>query len=102
MKLYILVREILDDYPKCKDSDKKLQWKVYDRLGLTESDGSISFKNFIHGPSFESIRRIRQKLAEKYPEYRSSEKVQLMKKKKEETKSTWIYREEVTEQQSLI
>lgn len=102
MKLYLLVRDILDNYPRCKDSDKKLQWKVYDRLGLTESDGSISFKNFVHGPSFESIRRIRQKLAEKYPEYKGSKEVTAKRQEKEESRGTWIFREVVTEQPKLI
>lgn len=95
IKLYMMVRDILDEYPKCKDSDKKLQWKVYDKLGLTEFDGSISFKNFVNGPSFESIRRIRQKLAEKYPEYRGSKEVTAKRKEKEESKGTFAYREYV-------
>lgn len=101
-KIYDLVKQLLTDNPELRNSDKKLIWEIWKRCGLTyfypnnDDGGYISFDNFMKAPSFESCRRTRQKIQEHHPELQASEEVKKLRKKKQESKSTFVYREEVT------
>ena len=96
-KIYDLVKEILTDYPETRDSDKKLIWNVWDELDFIDQSeyNCIHYEDFMNAPSTESIRRCRQKIQEKNPELRGSKKVQEYRKIKQETKSTFVYREQI-------
>lgn len=69
------VKSVLKRYPETRDDDMKLYFIVcqecfYTTQGMTD----ISFKEFVYNyrelgcPSFESVRRTRQKIQSKYPE----------------------------------
>lgn len=63
MTLKKLIYDILLVDQGCRNSDKKLLWKVWDYLGLVDINyKSISWDNFMKTPSNESIRRCRQAL----------------------------------------
>lgn len=49
----------------------------------------------MNAPSCESIRRCRQKIQEHYPELGPNKEVKKLRKNKQESKSTFVYREEV-------
>jgi hypothetical protein len=96
--LYLLVKQLLTEQPELRDSDKKLIWKVWKKLGLLSywsAGEQIDYGDFLTAPSTETIRRCRQSIQEHCPGLRSSKKVQEAKDRKEATKSTFIYREPV-------
>lgn len=94
-KLYDVVKKLLEDYPSLRDSDRLLIWNVWGTLGYLSGDG-ISRTNFMRAPHTESVRRIRQKIMEQYPQLKSSPNVQKIKQEKQRTKGTWVYREDGT------
>ena len=107
VRIYDLVKSLLEEYPALRDSDKKLIWSVWIKTGFIKYDQSrhldyISLRDFMDAPSTESIRRARQLIQARHPELRGSESVTAKRKEKEVTKSTWVYREVVTEQPKLI
>jgi len=95
MKIYDLVKQLLTNNPELRNSDKKLIWNVWKYLGLIDFDGWITEESFMKAPSCESIRRCRQKIQEHHPELQASEEVKKLRKKKQDSKSTFVYREEV-------
>lgn len=96
MKLYDLVKELLEENPKRRDSDKMLMFAVWYRLGFIENKG-LSFESFMQRrcPTPESITRCRRKIQENLPSLRSSKAVEAERRKKETEKGTFIYREQV-------
>lgn len=102
MKVYDLVKDILISHPSARDSDKQLIWTVWFRLGyVTNPSGLVGrsmilFDAFMNKkcPAPETIRRCRQKIQEKYPELRSSKRVQQEKDKLAAQKGTHVFREE--------
>lgn len=93
IKTYDLVKEILVEFPDCRNSDKRLLWEFWTRSGLTTSAGLIHYSNFMRATSSESITRARRKVQEHFPELGSNKAVQKEKDKKEDQKGTFIYRE---------
>lgn len=95
-KLYDSIKILLKEYPYLRDSDKKLQWKVWQIQGYISHD-TLSYGNFMNAKliSTETIRRTRQKIQEKCPELRGSLKVQALRDRKRKTKGTFIYREPI-------
>jgi len=61
MTLKETIHNILLSKPECRDSDKKLQWEVLDKLGLIDFD-HLFYDDFMKAPEFESVRRCRQSL----------------------------------------
>ncbi len=102
MKIYDLVKDLLEKYPEMRNSDKKLIWAVYFKKQLVQLPENPSIKgmsrilymNFLQGPSFESITRARRKVQELNPELWSSMPVRNKRRVKEQTKGTFIFREE--------
>jgi hypothetical protein len=94
-KIYDIVKRLLQEQVACRNSDKQLQWQfLRDRNFVIDSQ--LSYWSFMNAPSMESIRRCRQKIQEKHPELGpTNSEVVVGRKKKEDTKSTFIYREEV-------
>lgn len=102
MKVYDLVKEVLIDHADARDSDKKLMWTVWYRLGYIVNPlgqvgrSMIEFQAFTHAkcPAPETIRRCRQKIQETHPELRSSKRIQQEKDKLAAQKGTHVFREE--------
>lgn len=98
MKLYTVVKDLLEKYPPLRDSDRHLIWCVWGLSGSlnTSSDPmltSISKRSFMTATSPESIRRCRQKIQETHPELRSSKEAQQEKDLLANQKGTHVYRE---------
>lgn len=63
MTIKKLVYDILVVSQECRNSDKKLIWKVYESLGYVDQwTGLLTKEGFMKAPSPESIRRVRQAL----------------------------------------
>ena len=79
-----------------RDSDKKLQWYLWQTQGFIRND-ILTYEDFmkIGILSTETIRRTRQKVQEDHPELQSSPGVRSMKEKKRKTKGTFVYREPI-------
>lgn len=95
-KLYDVVKQLLTDYPTLRNSDKLLIWNVFGSLDLLDNGlvaTVIRKENFLKAPSTESIRRVRQKIQEKYPDLRSSKATQKAKDIKEKTKGNFVFQE---------
>ena len=94
LKLHDYIKKLLEDNPKFRDSDKKLQWAVWQDLGYV-SGGVMYFDMFLKATSTETIRRTRQKVQENNPWLRSSQTVEEAKIEKQYTKGTFIYRGQI-------
>lgn len=98
LRLYDIIFTLLNDYPPLRDSDKKLIWNVWGRLGFLSGETPqqyISRYNFMEAPSVETIRRTRQKIQETHKALRSSQTVQETKNEIARQKGTFIYREPI-------
>lgn len=105
IKIYDLVKDKLTESAETRDSDKKLIWFIWSDLGfvaLNDFSSTIDYVMFMKAPSFESIRRCRQKLQEKYPELRGTKTVQKARAEKAEERGTHIFRYLVGQQEQFI
>jgi hypothetical protein len=98
MKVYDIVKNCLEVYPRTRNSDKVLIFRVWEIQGIFRSHGSSSFRvyrdDFItRAISSESITRARRKIQERHEELRADEPVEKARRKKQATKGTFIYRE---------
>jgi hypothetical protein len=99
MRVYDLVKKILEGYPETRDSDKELLWSVALHTEVLEVhrptyELAINKSLFMKLPAFESITRARRKIQEQYPHLRASKAVQEKRNTKEETKGNFVYDEE--------
>lgn len=95
MKLYDLVKQLLEGNVIYRNSDKKLIWKVWMIKGfVNEGSDLLAFEDFMDATSPESIRRCRQKIQEKFPELKGSPEIVEAREEKAQEKGTFIYREE--------
>lgn len=84
MKLYDVVKRLLEIYPALRNSDKKLLWAVWNVKGLVVNPsnqlqsgyGYITRGNFYKAPSSESVTRARRKVQELHPELRAVKEVE--------------------------
>lgn len=104
MTIYNLVIKLLKNIPQTRNSDKLLFTEVLRSLGAVKSVNwfgereAVLLDSLTSGdlPSYESVRRSRQKAQEKYPELGATDsKVIALRKQKEQSKGTFIYREQV-------
>ena len=72
--LSLIVKKVLNEHPETRDSDSKLICWVYSITNPEVLELSFSKvmwnSKFYNLPSFETIRRTRQKLQHDYPELR--------------------------------
>jgi len=94
MKIYDLVKDILEEKPDCRDSDKRLIWTVWNRKGLT-SNGFITWEQFAKATSSESITRARRKVQELHPHLEARAGITRERRRKQKSKGTFVFREEV-------
>ena len=93
MKIYDLVKDILEKHEITRNSDKSLMFTAWNRLGYIENR-SINYDNFSKAPTPESITRARRKVQELHPHLQAtSQKVRAKRQQKEQTKGTFIFRE---------
>ena len=79
------VATILEAFPHTRDSDKLLVLNVYNafyNVGVNDGFAAVMMRTDL--PSFESIRRARQKLQAKYPELRATDKVEAIRSAEQE------------------
>lgn len=112
MRLYKLVEQILAKDEQARNDDAVLQLQVWEKIGVVkyqyyfDSERNVAIKkknptlmvDMLHkGVGKDSIRRTRQKLAEKFPDkYGPTDpKVIEARNKVKNQKGTHIYREEV-------
>ncbi len=87
-RLYDVSKEVealLEEKPETRDSDDVLYFNLINGLqpGLTTYDVFIN-RNRYNLPPYESVRRTRQKLQEKRPDLRGTERIRQLRKEKEE------------------
>ena len=79
------VKYLLTNYPKTRDSDKKLIGGVYQMFygvdTYNESFADVLFNEEV--PAFETIRRCRQKIQATYPELRDKNDKRRLEHQKE-------------------
>lgn len=93
--IYNLIKELLTNHPALRNSDKKLIWSVWIKLGQVHNNG-ILLQDFLDSPSTETIRRCRQKIQEQYPELQATKRIKELRQAKEETKGTFIFKEQIS------
>jgi hypothetical protein len=105
MKTYDLILKLLKTKPQTRNSDKLLFTEVLRYLGAIKTvtwfgqdREAVMVESLLSGnlPSFETIRRTRQKLQETKPELgATSNKVIEARHQKQSSKGTFIYREQL-------
>ena len=79
-KLSEIVRSELESHPETRNSDKMLIYSVYkEHFGVTGNEKWAKVILNEDLPSFESIRRCRQKLQVKHEELRAVESIELIR-----------------------
>jgi hypothetical protein len=97
MTVYELVKQCLVQQERARNSDKFLYFFFLSKLGLVENR-TLTWDNFQKAPSFETVRRSRQKIQEEDSNLGpTNSQVIQTRGRKESTKGTFIYTEEVTE-----
>lgn len=104
MKIYDLVKELLEKHPQTRNSDKFLMWTVW-TYQIEKEQGKTPLKEGI--PQFlafhlfinvcttpESITRARRKVQEQHPELQAVPEVQALRAEKESKKGSFIFTEE--------
>lgn len=93
MKIYDIVLKLLIDRLELRSSDRKLLWAVWEYQGIAGS--TITKQQFLDTTiSAESITRARRKAQELHPELEANDVVKNARVVKQQSKGTWIFREE--------
>lgn len=75
------VRDILEAYPEARDNDNELIYRTLRYMGKPTDYSEMRFHTVNH---VETIRRVRQKLQEAYPELRPTPEVEKARLKRED------------------
>jgi hypothetical protein len=90
LKVSKVVKEVLTEIPKTRNSDSYLYLKVLERFDNKDILDSISVPFFLCNikrlkfPCFETVRRARQKIQEKCPELQANKEIREVRDAKEE------------------
>lgn len=98
MKIYDLVKKLLEENKPARNSDKHLIWLVYEANGLVTKNGvrdCLNHYNFFRGPSFESITRARRAVQKQHAHLRPDAPIEQARKLKENSRGTFVYREKL-------
>lgn len=104
VRIYDIVKKILENIPATRNSDKLLVTEVLRYGGYIKNveyfgdKEAILLSDILRGnmPSFETITRARRKVQELHPELEStSNAVRSARSQKQDTKGTFIYRETI-------
>lgn len=102
MKIYDLVKNILENSEQTRNSDKLLIWEVYKKIGIVKDvewfgdREAIIRDNFLSAriPATETITRARRKIQELHPELQATNStVKSRRGQKQLSKGTFIFRE---------
>jgi hypothetical protein len=96
MTIYDVVKDLLTKYPQLRDNDKRLIWAVWYKQGLIHENRIVRETFYAEAEHPESITRARRQVQNDFPELRASQAVQDMRKEKQESKGTFVYRKQVT------
>ena len=91
MKIYNLVRRLLEENVELRNDDQLLQWKIWEIEGSVKND-CMYYSDFKNAINPESIRRARQLVQADHPELQANETVRKLRHKKELEKGTFAYR----------
>lgn len=97
--MYDLILKLLDEEPELRNSDKKLQWRVWEKTGYIKEGVNFQYLPYQYFMSkkianTETIRRTRQKIQELHPELGAVADVAAARAEKAKSKGTWVFREE--------
>lgn len=98
MNLYIIIKNLLIEDKKFRNSDNEMFWRVLEDLGRIHN-GILLKEDFMKAPSYESCSRCRRKIQENFPELQATESVRRAREEKENEKGTFVYREQVKPKQ---
>lgn len=93
-KLYDQIKQMLEDHPNLRSSDKNLIWKVWE-LEERVVNGKISEYGFATATSPESITRARRKVQELCPWLQAQKEVRKVRTEKAHSKGTFVFREQM-------
>lgn len=94
-KIYNLVKRILEEKVAARSNDKHLIWIVMTYKAGKTGSPTIDLRDFLNCIPFESITRARRKVQENHPELKANRPTQDARVKKQKTKGTFVYREEL-------
>ena len=95
VKLYDVIKRILINDFHTRSSDKILIWEVWQEQ-LIIKQGQISFLDFKDwAVTPESITRSRRRIQQDYPELQANREVLDARRRKEASKGTFIFKEEL-------
>jgi hypothetical protein len=94
MKVYDRIKHILEAYPRARNDDRYLIFRVWYEMGLLTPEGCLSWRSFKIAPSSESLTRARRKVQENIPELQAVAKVKEKRDDKQATKGGFIFTEE--------
>lgn len=107
MKTYDTVKEILELDEHARNSDTHLMWEFWKKekkatggefAGGVWKEGYMTETDFSHATPPESISRARRKIQEEFPELGATNPgVKKIRDQKEDTKGTFVYRENIEE-----
>lgn len=103
MKIYDLVKQILEDTPKTRESDKLLMLYVWYKQGVING-GMIDGRRFMsEATTPESITRARRKVQELHPSLRSTNTaVNQARDAKQAMAGNHVFHEKVTTKQNRL
>jgi hypothetical protein len=94
MRSYNLIKKLLQENPELRNDDKLLQWKVWEIEGSVKND-CMYYSDFKNASNPETLRRTRQKIQELFPELGPTETIKNLRRKRQEQKGTFIYRDNI-------
>lgn len=96
MRIYNLVKKLLEENIELRNDDQLLQWKVWEIEGSVKN-GCMYYSDFKNATNPESIRRARQLVVAEHPELQANETVRKLRHKKELEKGTFGFRQTIEE-----
>lgn len=93
MKIYDEVKQMLEQYPYTRNSDKILIWRIWMARGYC-GPGDIKYSQFLSSPSPESITRARRKVQELNPGLAAAPEVEQERSNKAAQKGMFVFHDE--------
>ena len=100
IKIYDVVKELLQTKEITRDSDKYLYLFLLEKLGMAKVRRTILgtqviIRDWSSIPNFETVTRVRRMIQADYPELRGKYYKRDKKLEKEQSKGTFVFREEI-------
>lgn len=85
--IYDNVKKLLEKYPECRNSDKKLLWEYWNTY---DGYGEMTYSRWLKCTSAESITRARRSVQEHHPELQATKEVKEAREQKA-LNPDWLY-----------